>query len=271
MSSRRLLLALFTAVVISGVFTLWFARRFAAHPAPKTAKLQYVAAAKELDAGQTLSAPDLTTIDWPGNMPLPGAIRKPSEVMNRTLLFPLAKGQPILQRQLSAPGMIGLSTRIPDGMRAVSLKSDQVVGVAGFLLPGTHTDVLVTYHVANTAEPVTTTVLQNAQVLAAGQNTQPDPSGKPTTVSVVTLLASPADAQRVVLASTQGSVHFVLRNGSDNARLDDPPVHLSALGGMAALPKPAAPPREKLEAETRKPYTVETVRGEKQSVESFQP
>ena len=82
-------------------------------------------------------------------------------------------------------------------------------------VPGTHVDVLVTLHLSTQPDPVTSTVLQDAEVLATGQKTEPDPEGKPTTATVVTLLVKPEDAERVVLASTQGTVHFVLRNGVD--------------------------------------------------------
>ena len=97
--------------------------------------------------------------------------------------------------------------KIPDGMRAISLRSDQVVGVAGFLLPGTHVDVLVTFRAPNTGDSITSTVMQDAQVIATGQKMEPDPEGKPTTTDVVTLLVTPGDAQKVVEASSQGTVH----------------------------------------------------------------
>jgi pilus assembly protein CpaB len=271
LNARRLLLALFIALIISGVFTYWLSRRFAHSPVYKPATLQYVATTADLDAGQTLRPADLQRIEWPSNIALVGTFLKPEDVVGRTLLYPLAKGEPVLQRQLSAPGVgVGLSTKIPDGMRAISLKSGEVVGVAGFLLPGTRIDVLVTYHSAGTIDPITSTVLQDAQILAAGQKMQPDPEGKPTAVDVVTLLVTPYDAERVVLASAQGTVHFVLRNGSDHAQIANQPAEMSGLGEVAkgrtvhtaerrVAAAPAAPA----------PYTVETLRGDKHSVENF--
>ena len=147
-------------------------------------------------------------------------------------LFPLAKGQPILDRDLSAAGAgTGLASKIPDGMRAIALRSDEVVGVAGFLVPGSHLDVLVTYHSDLTPEPITATVLQNAVVLAAGNQLEPDPTGKTADVTVVTLLLTPEQAERAVLASTQGAIHFVLRNGADSSRSGGVPMLLSQLSG----------------------------------------
>jgi pilus assembly protein CpaB len=184
------------------------------------------------------------------------------------VLFPLDKGQPILDKYLSAPGSgMGLAGKIPEGMRAIALRSDEVVGVAGFLLPGSRLDVLVTYRTDGSPEPRTSTVLQNAEVLATGHQVQPDPEGKPATVTVVTLLLTPDDAERVVLASTQGSIHFVLRNGSDSERTQVSPVLLSQLssrpspsGGavVAMLPRSA-----------RKVLQVETITGDQRSTDTF--
>ena len=115
-------------------------------------KQQYVAALHNLDQGETLQKTNLTMVDWPGTGKLDGAFAKADDLVGRTVLYPLAAGEPILERQLASAGAgVGLSTKIPDGMRAISLKSDQVVGVAGFLLPGTHVDVLVTYRTPTTA------------------------------------------------------------------------------------------------------------------------
>src|SRR6202044_3534668 len=107
------------------------------------------------------------------------------------VLYPLPKGEPILERQLAAAGS-GLTAKIPSGMRAISVRSDEVVGVAGFLLPGNHVDVLFTSHSDKSPEPRTATVLQDVVVVAAGQQIRPDPEGKPTSVNnVVTLLLTP--------------------------------------------------------------------------------
>jgi pilus assembly protein CpaB len=114
-------------------------------------------------------------------------------------------------------------------MRAVALRSDEVVGVAGFLIPGSHLDVLVTYHSDRSPEPVTATVLQNALVVAAGHQMEPDPEGKKSDVAIVTLLLTPEESKRAVLASTQGIIHFVLRNGGDSSRTNEPPMLLSQL------------------------------------------
>ena len=156
-------------------------------------------------------------------------------------------------------------------MRAISLKSDDIVGVAGFLLPGTFVDVLVTYHTVANSEPITATILQNVQVLAAGQKFQPDPEGKAASVDVVTLLVKPEDAEKVVLANSQGIVHFVLRNGTDKTSSKQTAIQLSQLeGGAPPRPvAPTAPSRPVRSIPVSSSYSVETVTGSKQTVESF--
>ena len=277
MTVRRLLAALLMALVGSGLFTLWVSKRFARPIAKNAPQQRYVASLNELEAGQTLEKPELTLVDWPASAPLAGGFAKPEDLAGRTVLFPLSAGEPILARDLSAPGTgSGLTARIPEGMRAISLKSDEVVGVAGFLLPGTHVDVLVTYHgMGPQGGAMTTTVLQDTQILAAGQKTQPDPEGKPSTVDVVTLLVSPADAERVVLASSQGVVHFVLRNGADHARMAEHSAQMPEFGGGApirqAVSAMAARPTAVVAAiQKNKGYVVQTLAGDKQRLETFQ-
>lgn len=272
MTARRLVLALLFALVGAGTFTFWISRNMSKHAAPPP-KQQYVAATKQLDAGETLQKANLTLIDWSAPAKLDGGFQKVDDLVGRTILYPLSAGEPILDRQLASVGAgLGLSGKIPAGMRAISLKTDQVVGVAGFLLPGTHVDVLVTFRTPDQPNPVTSTVLQDAEILAAGQKTQPDPDGKPTTVDVVTLLVKPNDAERVTLASQQGTVHFVLRNGGDHEQTDARPAELTQLGGTV---KPEAIHgtirKVKVQVAPRKDiYTVLTVAGGKQTSESFQ-
>jgi pilus assembly protein CpaB len=274
MNSRRLTSAFVIALLISGVFTYWLSKKFSKTKQAPPIKSQYEAAAANLDAGQVIRSENLRLVDWPASVPLAGAFVAPEPLVGRIVLYPLAAGEPIIDRQLSLPGSgSGLSVKIPEGMRAISLRSDEVVGVAGFLLPGTHVDVLVTLHSTNTADSVTSTVLQDVEVLAAGQKTDPDPEGKATTATVVTLLVKPEDAERVVMASTQGTVHFVLRNGSDRQAFDGPPVLLSQLSGgvsPAAPEKPAEAPRRVQILVSKPAYSVETILGSKQRTDSFQ-
>jgi len=271
MFAKRLMTGLLMALIISGLFTFWLSKKFSkpVSAAPVAVKVQYVAAAKNLDAGEVLTTASLKMVDWSSSTPLDGAVTKPESLNGRVLMYPLSAGEPILERQLSNAGSgVGLSTKIPEGMRAIALKSDEVVGVAGFMLPGTHVDVLVTYHIGQSPNPVTATVLQDVQILAIGQKTAPDPDGKATTADVVTLLVNPQDAEKAVLACAQGTVHFVLRNGADHEHVSDKPTELD---GMNFDPNKEKPGGHKLTMSTvTKPYQVETINGNNKSVESFQ-
>jgi len=271
--AKRLITGLVVALLVSCVFTFWLSKKFAKPVvAAVPVKVQYVAAAKSLDAGVVLSNDDLKMVEWPTNQPLDGAFPRPDGLVGRVLLYPLPADQPITEKQLASPGAgNGLSPRIPTGMRAISLKSDEIIGVAGFMTPGTHVDVLVTYRTGNTGDQETQTVLQDVQILAVDQKTAPDPQGKPTTANVVTLLVSPDDAEKAVLAAAQGAVHFVLRNGSDHDRVSEKPI---VLNGKVDDPTPkhtggVRKPATDVEP-VAKPYEIETVEGTKKSTERFQ-
>lgn len=272
--ARRLMFAVVIAVAISGVLTLWLSKTMFKQSASRTKELQYIVTARKMSAGEVLKNEDLAQKNWPASVPLTGAHVQTSEVVGRILLYPLAAGEPVQDDQLAPAGSgIGLTTKIPSGLRALSLRSDEIVGVAGFLNPGVHVDVLVTYVSTTSAEPITSIVLQNVEVLAVGQKMDADPKGKPTPVGVVTLLVSPQDAEKAVLASAQGKVHFVLRNDSDSQPSNVAPVLMSELSQHES---PA--PRRKVEVVQKAPtpappptkYSIEIVAGDSTTRETFQ-
>ena len=261
MNPKRILIALTLALFVSGLSTWIVSRRLTAPPAlPRPVDVTYAAPSRVLQAGEVLSADNTELVAWPGTIPIDGAFARIPDVIGRVVLFPLAKSQPILDRDLSAAGSgTGLASKIPDGMRAVALRSDEVVGVAGFLVPGSHLDVLVTYRSDRSPEFLTATVLQNAVVIATGHQIEPDPAGKTSDATVVTLLLTPEESQRAVLASNQGAIHFVLRNGGDASLSGDAPTLLSQLANNrptepartivrpTAPAIPAAPKRHEIE------------------------
>jgi pilus assembly protein CpaB len=237
---KRILVALTLALFASGLCTWLASRKLTARPAAQVAPIaRYATPSRALEVGEVLSPENTEFLAWGGTAPIEGAFTRIADIDGRAVLYPLAKGEPILDRDLTAAGSgIGLASRIPNGMRAVALRSDEVVGVAGFLVPGSRVDVLVTCRTDNSPDPLTATVLQNAAVLAVGHQSEPDPQGKTSDVTVVTLLLTPEESQRVVLASTQGAIHFVLRNGGDNGSSDEPPALFSQLArGPAAIPQ----------------------------------
>jgi pilus assembly protein CpaB len=234
MNRNKMAMALCIALVVSGLCTALLARQIASKKRGIEAAHQFVAMAHPIEAGTVIKPEDLKMMEWPANVPLPGGFTKTADVAGRTVLDAIPQDTPVLNQYLAAKGSgVGLSAKIPDGMRAISLKSDSVVGVSGFVFPGSHVDVLVTYRNMNSPDMVTATVLQNVQVLAAGVKLVADPTGAPADAPEVTLLLSPEDAEKAVLASSQGSIHFVLRNGSDSTTAASAPVQLSSLGGVA--------------------------------------
>jgi pilus assembly protein CpaB len=259
------------AAVLAGVVTFVVFKKLRANVAQQQLT-QIVAAVNDLPVGATLTAKDVAMVDWPSNMPLAGSFSKAEAVVGKPLIHSIGAKQPIFQRDLGIEGSgIGLSAKIPPGMRATAVKSNEIVGVAGFLYPGSHVDVLATYVVPEHPGSMTQTVLQDVEVLAAGQTIEPDPQGKPQEVNVVTLLLTPEDSQKVQLAGNQGSIQFILRNGTDSKKSEDlTPVRLDQLAGLV---KPPAPPAK---AANRAPapappqkYSLEVIQGTKSTVHTF--
>ena len=182
--------------------------------------------------------------------------------------------EPFLERNLAVQGSgLGLSVKIPSGMRATSVRSNEVVGVAGFLYPGSHVDVLATLTLPGSTTPVTQTILQDVEVLTAGEQVEPDPQGKPQMVNVVTLLLNAEGSQKLLLASTQGTIQFVLRNSADEMKTAVAPTSLNQLvsaapqaapQSVAAAVKRAAPKNSANDA-----YGLEIIRGNTRSEEKF--
>jgi pilus assembly protein CpaB len=270
MKTRRVLLAIAVALAISVTLTLWLSKTISKAGASHSSDLQYVVTTRKIEAGEVLKSEDLGQRNWPASDPLTGAFTSTKDVLGRAVRYSLAAGEPIQDGQLAPAGSgIGLSERIPSGMRAMSLRSDEIVGVAGFLAPGAHVDVLVT--TANSASPLTSIVLQDVEVLATGQKMEPDPNGKATPVGVVTLLVSPRDAEKAVLASAQGKIHFILRNASDSNQQTVSPVLMTELSPRA---EPTAPPRrtvivQRPVAAPPVQYSIEVVAGDHATTETF--
>jgi len=269
------MLALIMAAVLAGLATMYFNRRLRASNAAH-GMIKIVGAVNDLPPGMPLASKDVELVDWPSNLQLPGSFPKVDEVLGRPLLHSKSAHEPILQRDLGAEGSgIGLSGKIPEGMRATAVRSNEIVGVAGFLYPGSKVDVLCTFTPpGTTGGPITHTVLQDVEVLTAGQTIEPDPTGKPQTVNVVTLLLNPEDSQKLQLASSQGTIQFVLRSGADQKSVELKPTRLDQLAGLAPPPVPAAEPVKRSARHTPPPkapslYVLEVIQGTKRSEEKF--
>jgi pilus assembly protein CpaB len=258
------------AVIVSLALTFLLYARVKRQFAARSATVRILALAKSADPGTTLSADYVTTIDWPGNLPLEGSITRTEDAVGRIVLYPIAAGEPLRQQVLAAPGAgFGLTAKIPDGMRAVAVETNDVNNVSGFLFPGCHVDVLVTFKPDSGRDSMTATVLQNIQVLSTGEKLQPDPSGKPQKVREVTMLLAPDDAEKLVLSSNQGTVQFVLRNGSDQEQETRSPVQLKQLQSGGSPPAPVVVKRVAAPGKPSAGFEVETYDGTKKGTVKF--
>jgi pilus assembly protein CpaB len=174
-----------------------------------------VVAARDLPLGTVLGTEDVRVVEWPGGVVPVGFATAPEEVVGRSLIANVNTNEPILSGKLADTGLMGLIPLIPAGMRALSVAVDQVVAVAGFVTPQTRVDVILIMTPPGGREPISKIILQNLQALAAGQQIQETEEGEPIIVTVITVLVSPAQAEKLALASTQGRIQMTLRNTTD--------------------------------------------------------
>jgi len=272
-------LALLAALVISlGITYVFYVRVMKTQASSRPKMKSVVAAAVALQPGTPITAENLTLINWPDNVALDGLIEKKEDVTGHVLMYSVAANDPVLRRDLASSTSFGLSAKIPDGMRATAVKTNEVLNIAGFIFPGSRVDVLVTLRGENNgASTMTRTVLQNVQVLSTGTKMDPDPNGKPENVTVVTLLVTPEQSEKLALAQSQvqsqGTIHFVLRNGGDSANTDVPAVDMAELAGIEKKPPQPETKHMKQVAAVVKPpdlfYTVETVVNGKITIAKF--
>jgi pilus assembly protein CpaB len=198
-----------------------------------------VVAATDLQLGAELKADDLKVVQFPSGQTPQGTFVKASDVVGRGLIVPVVKNEPILAAKLaSKEAGSGLPPVIPDGMRAVSVRVDEVVGVAGYVLPGNRVDVLATANPGEARSDTTTKViLSNVQVVTAGTRMEQDlENKKPVQVTVVTLLVYPEQSERLALASTEGKIQLALRNPLDQGAPVTPGIKTAGLMGAVKAP-----------------------------------
>jgi pilus assembly protein CpaB len=183
----------------------------------KTASAQgvdVVVAAHDIGVGAKIDDKDIKVVRFPtGGLP-PNCFHQKSSVVGRGVVLPIAKGEFVLPTKLAGENAgSGMASLIPPGMRAVSVRVSDVIGVAGFVLPGTRVDVLLlTGNPTGGSEEQTTTVLENVAVIASGQKLDRSSSGEPQNTPVITLLVSPEDAKNLTLASSKGRIQLILRH-----------------------------------------------------------
>lgn len=233
---------------------------------------EVIVAANDLQVGARVEERDIKVIRIPSTDLPPGAPRKKADVVGHGVIIPISKGEFILPNRLAGENAgSGLPALIPPGMRAVSVRVNEVVSVAGFVTPGTRVDVLLTGAPGGSAEQQTTTVLQNVAVLASGHTLERTSSGEAQTTAVITLLVTPDDAQRLTLASSEGHIQLALRNPLDTKQDEVPSSNSRGLyKGMAApAPVRTSAPRHVTTAKVVPPpppatgVTVEVYQGDK--------
>jgi pilus assembly protein CpaB len=238
-----------------------------------------VVAAADLSLGAELKKEDLRVISFPAGQAPEGAFSQPQDIIGRGLIVPLVKSEIILPAKLaSKEAGVGLPPVIPEGMRAVSVRVNEVVGVAGYVLPGNRVDVVATATATNqVGDTIAKVVLANVQVLTSGTRMEQDQEkGKPMQVTVVTLLVTPEQAERLALASNEGKIQLALRNPLDQGAPVTPGIKPAVLLGVAKAAAPAQkvasarPKAGPVTMETPAPPpmpTVEIIRGDKRATE----
>jgi pilus assembly protein CpaB len=285
MSKRLISVLIFAFIVSAGasflLYRLVSSRMSADAKQPTT---QVMVAARSLPVGTMIGDMDVKLGAWSGPLPL-GAATKKEDVVGRGVISNIVEGEPIVESRLATKGAgAGLAATSPEGMRAVAVRVNEVVGVAGFVVPGMRVDVLVMGQPpggSGGTGTITKTLLQNIEVLSAGQNIQKDAEGKPVTVQVVNLLVTPAQAEILSLASNDMRIQLVLRNPLDTKEAETSGTNAAALlGGRPApkapeprprprvvvkeVPVPVVPPRKPV------PVTVEVITGTKRQEAQFQ-
>jgi pilus assembly protein CpaB len=260
--SSRVTAILVLALLISGGATYLVYRVVAARTAQATAggTTPVVMAARDIMLGALIKDGDLKTGPWAGPVPK-GVVVKKDTIIGRGVIAPIWEGQPLMEKNLAAEGAGGgLAATIPPGMRAVAVRVNDIVGVAGFVGPGTRVDVLIAGIPPGPQAPngpKVKTLLQNIQVLSAGQNYQKDAEGKPVVVPVVNMLVTPEQAEVLSLASNETRIQLVLRNPLDTESSKTDGIAMATLFGDAAKPPAAAPRTRVVAAVVKKPTPAE--------------
>lgn len=228
-----------------------------------------VVASVPVTYGTVLKPEHLRVVSWPADVPQ-GSFGAIEAVAGRALIVEAVPDEPILESRLApteAGG--GLSAVIPRGKRAVSVRVNEIIGVAGFVLPRTRVDVLVSINPqGDKSRAASKVILQNVEVLAAGQKIERDEDGEPQTVNVITLLVDPKEAEQLTLASYEGDLQLALRNTLDRDSVSTPGAVLGSMVQGAPV-KVARAATRKAPPEEPAVQSVEVIRGSSRTVEKF--
>jgi len=288
----RTLIVLTVAIVAAGLASFGVYKALSQMPQRGTEipLKKAVVAATAMPVGVLVTREAVKLVDWPANSPLEGGFSNIDDVVNRGLIAPLVANEPLSENKLAPKEAgAGLPPTIKAGMRAISVRVNEVIGVAGFVVPGTHVDVVTVIQDpigSKDNETVSRVVVSNVEVLTAGTRYDQEESrkdGKPIRSTVVTLMTTPRDAERIALAGSQGELLLTLRHPLDvEPTADGAGIRKAALfsDAPAAKPAPAADGKPRAPRPpavvpvvqvipVTKPYTVETIRAAKRSEEKL--
>jgi pilus assembly protein CpaB len=287
MKQHRTLIVMIVAVAAAGIASLGVSQAIKRMPAPKAAMetVPVVVATHAIPIGTRLTKDDLKVVAWPAKTQVPGAFANVPAVVDRGVIAPIGPNEPITATRVAGPEAgAGLPPMIPAGMRAISVRVNDVVGVAGFVLPGTRVDVLVAVSDdgddSNKKEPMARTVVSNVQVLTSGTRFDQveAKNGQALKSSVVTLAVLPEDGERIALAANEGDISLVLRNPMDVDPADTKGIKLAALmKGTGPEPVLDTPKRKMVAAkqivaapvpQAPQIYKVEAIRAAKRTEEA---
>ena len=270
MQRRRGVLFL-TLAILLGLGAAWMAHRSSAPSGTaEVPTLPVVVARLDITTATALEVPSLTTVQWPREHVPTGALGSIDAAAGRVSRRPIAAGEPILESALFERGAQGgLGAVIEANHRAVSVKVDSVIGVAGFVTPGSRVDVLTTLRRVDQekATPFSKLILQDVRVLAVDQKLEEARDGKPELVNVVTLEVDPAQAEHLIYAAHEGRLQLALRTPGDDEEVDTKGAAVSdVLADRREKPVAAA---SKPRVVARAGTTVQVLRGAKMETKTF--
>lgn len=287
--TRMIVFALF-ALALSGAVTYYAYRMLSTRLSPPTEEtVPIVVAAEKLSLGMRLTPQHLRVASWPkANLP-EGRFSDPAEIEGRGVIVPMSPNEPVLDSKLaSKEAGAGLASAIPEGMRAMAVRVNDIIGVAGFVVPGSKVDVIIIGSPGPGSRTTSKIFLENVQVLAAGQNVERDVNGKPQASQVVTMLVTPEDAQKLALAG-DARIQLALRNPIDLAQENPPGVQTANLYGRSSAPEDSEATKPRLVRVTPRPkprpvvasipanvepvvrrVTVEMIKGDKRETSTFE-
>jgi pilus assembly protein CpaB len=284
----RTLIVMVVALGAAGLASFGVYRAIASIPERRVeiATKYAVVAAAPLPVGTLLTRDSVKLVAWPEKTPLQGGFSSVDQVVDRGLIASVVENEPISESKLAPKDAgAGLPPTITKGMRAISVKVNEVIGVAGFVVPGTRVDVVTVIKGQNLEDSISRIVVSNVQVLTAGtryDQEEPKKDGKAIRSTVVTLMVSPFDAEKIALAQAEGQLMLTLRNPLDVEPSETPGIRKAALFAIGAPPAPEQPARPVVRRVAKvgpaaapvvaptpavSIYTVETIRAAKRAQE----